>query len=104
MSLYRVQANAGLRIDEIYRYSREVWGEAKAQHYIRGLFEHFQKIAEQQVAWRPIPVEFGVEGYFSRYERHFVYWKVLGDGAVGIVTVLHQRMHQGDRFREDVEG
>jgi toxin ParE1/3/4 len=25
----------------------------------------------------------------------------LADGAVGIVTILHERMHQIDRFRED---
>jgi toxin ParE1/3/4 len=26
---------------------------------------------------------------------------VLDDGEVGVVTVLHERMHQIDRFRED---
>ncbi|MYD85940.1 MAG: type II toxin-antitoxin system RelE/ParE family toxin, partial [Acidobacteria bacterium] len=27
--------------------------------------------------------------------------KTLSDGDIGIVTVLHERMHQMDRFRED---
>jgi plasmid stabilization system protein ParE len=45
--------------------------------------------------------EFGVQGYFFRYERHFVYWRRLGNGDIGIVTILHERMHQIDRFRED---
>ncbi len=103
MNTYRVQTGAGERIDEIYLYTRETWGEAQAQLYIRGLFEHFDAIAQRTFPWRPIPAEFGVEGYFSRYEKHFVYWKALGDGAVGIVTVLHQRMHQIERFREDLE-
>jgi hypothetical protein len=40
--------------------------------------------------------------YFGRvYEKHFVYWKMLNNGEFGIVTVLHERMHQIDRFRED---
>ncbi len=42
-----------------------------------------------------------MNGYFFRYEKHIVYWKTLGNGDIGIVTVLHERMHQIDRFRED---
>ncbi|HRH72144.1 hypothetical protein [Zoogloea sp.] len=50
---------------------------------------------------RPIPASLGVQGYFFRYEKHFVYWKRLGNGGIGIVTGLHERMHQIERFRED---
>jgi len=50
---------------------------------------------------KPIPAEFGIEGYFFRYERHVVYWRRLSNEDIGIVTVLHERMHQMDRFRED---
>lgn len=103
MNSFRVQAGASDRIDEIYLYTRDIWGEAQAERYIRGLFAHFESIAERSVPWRPIPAEFGVDGYFNRYEKHFVYWKILTDGAVGIVTVLHQRMHQIARFREDLD-
>lgn len=102
MSSFRVQARAGHRIDEIYRYTRDTWGEAQAETYIRGLFQRFEAIAARRFPWRPIPAEFGVDGYVCRYERHFIYWKVLGDGAVGIVTVLHERMHRIERLREDL--
>jgi toxin ParE1/3/4 len=44
--------------------------------------------------WRAIPAEFGVSGFVCRYERHCIYWKLLEDGAVGIVTILHEKMHQ----------
>ncbi len=101
MSQFRVHDRAGHRLDEIYRYTRDAWGDAQAERYIRGLFERFTAIAERRFPWRPVPAEFGVDGYVCRYERHLVYWKVLGDGDVGIVTILHERMHQIDRFRED---
>lgn len=39
------------------------------------------------------------EGFYCRYERHYVYWRVLSDGAFGIVTLLHERMHQIGSFR-----
>jgi len=53
------------------------------------------------VVSKPIPAEFGVDGYCFRYERHFVYWRRLSNGDIGIVTILHERMHQIGRFRED---
>jgi toxin ParE1/3/4 len=42
-----------------------------------------------------------VEGFVFRYERHFVYWRKLSNDDIGIVTILHERMHQMDRFHED---
>ena len=103
MTPVRVRDAAAVRIDEIYRYTRDRWGEAQADAYIAGLFDAFEGIADGRTASRPVPAEFGVDGYVFRYKRHFVYWKTLGDGAVGIVTVLHERMHQMDRFQEDRE-
>ena len=103
MTAVRVQTAAALRIDEIYRYSRDRWGEARASAYVTGLFEAFESIASGTSASRPVPAEFGVDGYVFRYERHYVYWKRLDNGDIGIVTVLHERMHQTGRFREDRE-
>lgn len=103
MTEVRVQEAAVVRIEEIYRYTRERWGEAQADAYVIGLFEAFDNIPTGAITSRPIPAEFEVDGYVFRYRRHFVYWKRLGDGAIGIVTVLHERMHQMDRFLEDHE-
>jgi len=100
--MYRVQADADRRLDEIYTYTRETFGERQADVYLRGLFERFEAIAAGRVVWRRIPAEFEADGWFCRYERHVIYWKLLGDGAVGIVTVLHERMHQITRLRDDL--
>lgn len=101
MAAVRVQESASHRLDEIYRSTRDRWGADQANRYITGMFAAFEKIEGRGVMSKPIPAEFGVDGYFFRYESHFVYWRWLSDGSVGIVTVLHQRMHQIDRFRED---
>lgn len=101
MAAIRIQEAASHRLDEIYRYTREHWGIEQADRYITGLFEAFDRIESRKVMSRPIPAEFGVEGYFFRYERHIVYWRRLGNGDIGIVTILHERMHQIDRFRDD---
>ncbi len=101
MVAVRIQKAASYRLDEIYRYTRHHWGVEQANRYISGLFEAFNGISSHSVASKPIPAHFGVSGYFFRYQRHVVYWRNLPGGDVGIVTVLHQRMHQIDRLRAD---
>jgi toxin ParE1/3/4 len=97
----RVQEAASLRLDEIYRYTRDRWGDAQAERYIADLFATFDRIESHGLFSRPIPAEFGVEGYYFRHAQHFVYWRRLSSGDIGIVTILHERMHQMDRFRDD---
>ena len=101
MSAIRIQEGASHRLDDIYRYTRDRWDDAQAETYITDLFAAFERIAAHGVVSKPIPAEFGVEGFFFRYERHFVYWRHLANGDIGIVTILHERMHHIDRFRDD---
>lgn len=101
MAQVRILESASYRLDEIYRYTRERWGVQQADRYVTGLFEASDGIESRKTSSRPIPAEFGVEGYFFRYEHRFVYWRRLSNGDVGIATILHERMHQIDRFRED---
>ncbi len=68
MSQFRVQGSAEHRLDEIYSYTRDNWGEVQAERYIRGLFERFTAIAERRVPRRPVPAAFGVDGYVCRYD------------------------------------
>ncbi|MEZ5696325.1 MAG: type II toxin-antitoxin system RelE/ParE family toxin [Sphingomonadaceae bacterium] len=102
MANFRVSAIAGQRLDEIFAYTERNWGDAQAEAYIQGLFECFTRIAKREVVWRAVPAEFGVDGFYARHEHHYVYWRILSDETVGIVTVLHERMHQMDRFRGDL--
>jgi toxin ParE1/3/4 len=87
----RVQEAASVRLDEIYRYTRDRWGEAQAETYVTGLFAAFERIERRGVMSRPVPAEFGVEGYFFRYERHFVYWK-RGDGVDAALPRRHRNV------------
>lgn len=101
MSEFRIQRAAGHRLDEIYVYTREQWGEEQAARYIKGMFARFAAIASREFPWRAVPAEFEIDGFVCRYEHHFIYWKLLSDGLIGIVTTLHERMHQIERFRDD---
>lgn len=98
----RVQQAASHRLDDIYRYTRDRWGELQADRYVTGLFDAFARIETHLVTSRPIPADFGVEGYVFRYKHHLVYWRRLSNGDIGIVTILHERMHQIGRLRDDL--
>lgn len=101
MAKVRIQSAASFRLDEIYRYTRDRWGKAQADRYMKGLFQAFDRIATHGVASRPVPAALGVQGFFFRYEKHFVYWRWLSNGDVGIVTLLHEKMHHIERLRDD---
>lgn len=100
MTAFRLLASADHRLDEIYAYTQEHWGETQAERYLSSLFDRFAGIAERAFPWKSIPAEFGVDGYVCRCQHHFIYWKLMEDGSVGIVTVLHESMHQMERFKE----
>ncbi len=101
MTSVRIQQAASRRLDDIFRFTRTHWGQKQAERYLQGLFDSFELIQSHGVVSRPIPAEFGVTGYCYRYQRHVVYWKHLADGDIGIVTILHERMHQIERLRSD---
>lgn len=98
--MIKVQKSASLRIDDIYQFSLKSWGEEQARKYINGLFVAFNNIENNQVASKPIPAEFEVIGFYFKYEKHFVYWKYLDNGDIGIVTILHEKMHQIKHFSQ----
>ncbi len=103
MSRYLLQPAASARLEDIYRYTMEQFGQAQADKYLDGIFLLFGDIAEKRITARRIPSEFGVEGYMTRYRSHFVFWKQNSQGRIAIVAILHQRMDVGRRLREDVQ-
>jgi len=99
--MINIQNSTSLKIDEIYRYTVKTWGEKQAKAYINGLFESFDNIGNSLVISYPIPADFGINGFYFRYEKHYIYWRYLNNGDIGIVTVLHERMHQIKQFNKE---
>jgi len=98
----RLSPSANARLDDIFRYTLKRWGAAQAERYVADLFDCFERIARGEIVSRPVPPDFGVTGFYARHASHIVYWRRLANGDIGIVTVLHERMHQIDRFRDDL--
>ncbi len=90
---------ADAALTDIYRYTEEHWGAKQADRYVGGLLALFDDIAAGRVPKRNIPAEFDVEGFVTRHESHFVYWRDLSGDSIGIAAILHVSMMQGDRLK-----
>lgn len=49
-----------------------------------------------------VPVDVQREAYFSRYERHYVFFRELDNGDLGIMSILQERMDLPVRLGEDL--
>lgn len=94
--------------DRIWRDTVEIWGEAKAETYIRGLHRHLDKLAATPALWRSLPAAFvisdsiDVKPWLSRYEHHYIIFRQLSGGRIGVISLLHERMDLPVRLAEDL--
>lgn len=102
MIAFHLEPAADDGLDDIYLYTHERWGADQADRYITGLFACFTAIAKREIPWRRIPADYGVDGYFCRYERHHIYWMPDGNHEIRIVAILHQSMELKSRLRESL--
>lgn len=101
MKALKISPSATRRLTDIYEYSAATWGEAQADRYLKALIRAIDDIAGDRVRLRPIPPDMGVAGYIHKCGQHFIYWTEIADDVIGIVTVLHERMHQIEQFAAD---
>ena len=107
MADYRLYPRADAAQDRIWRYTLEMWGEAQALAYIEGLHAHFRKLTTLPQIWRPLPSKFKQQEpvkavYFSRYSQHYIFFKILDNGDLGIMSILHGRTDMPARLRSDL--
>ncbi len=89
------------RIIEIWHYTDQTWGEKQADKYVRGLYNAFEKASSNRYSWRKVEHE-DIKGiFFVRYQHHFIFFRELSKGALGIVNVLHENMDIPNRLKED---
>ena len=96
--------------DEIWDYTVENWGEAQAEKYIIGLHGHIRALAGQEKLWRLLPGTLILPGdldadiYFSRYERHLIFFRVLSSGVLGVLSIIHESRDIPVTLAKDLRG
>ena len=100
MATILVQEAASYRLDEIYRYTRDRWGVRQADGYINGMFAALpHRVRRRRIKADPGRVR--RRGLLLPLRTPLCLLRRLSKGEIGIVTILHERMHQIDRFHED---
>lgn len=97
----RIFAPAEFRLLDIWDYTLEQWGEEQADPYLRDLIKRIHSISQEQPHWRPLadPDPPGI--WFIRHRHHYIFFRELSAGLIGVITVLHERMNLPARIRED---
>lgn len=87
MPEYRLSGKADEDLGEIYVYSYQRFGEAKADAYLLALEERFFLLADQPSLGRRI--DHIREGYLRwDHESHSIFYKTTDDGII-VMRVLH---------------
>jgi toxin ParE1/3/4 len=108
MAGYVFHPRANLQQDSIWKDTVEKWGEKQAIAYIDGLHAHLQRLSETRALWRPlpsnlvVPSDLKIQVYCSRFERHYVLFRELPSGKLGVMSILHDRMDLPARLSEDL--
>lgn len=90
MKAYRLTEAADRQLQEIWRYSRDRWGVARATAYLAEIDEALNNAIETPTLLRPRP-ELG-EGIVARkVMSHIAYGVIVSDELI-VVAVLHGRM------------
>ena len=110
MSGYLFYPPADAAQDRIWKDTVAQWGQAQAVSYIKGFHAHLQTLSETKVLWRRLPSALAVPAdlkakvFFSRYERHYLFFRELPSGKIGVIVILHDRMDIPVRLHEDLMG
>ncbi len=90
--MYKVRLTPAARDDlkEIWNYSYETWGEAKADAYLMTIDAKFRAIEENPKIGRSRPdIKLGY--YSVRANKHIIFYMLVGQ-YINIIGVLHERM------------
>lgn len=100
---FKIYKTARRQLIQIWHYTEKTWSEYKADSYIRDLYQAMEDAAGNHHLWRPVVHE-GFEGiFFIRYKKHFIFFRQLSQGELGILSILHERMDIPSRLKEIVE-
>lgn len=86
----RLSPAAVAQTEDIWLYTEATFGATQADAYVGGLNHFLETLSERRPIWRPVPRERLAGAFVVRYEQHFVFFRELPSGALGVLAVQHQ--------------
>ena len=99
----RIFPAAKRQIHEIWSYTERTWGEDQADKYVRELVAAINSVVSNGHLWRPVLDEDLPSVYFFGHQHHYVFFRELSKGSLGVISILHENMDIPLRLRADFE-
>jgi len=99
----KIHPAARERLLQIWDYTDRQWGEQQADEYVNGLVAFAQALPSHRARWRPMRGRGFAGIWFIRHQHHYLFFRELSGGRVGILSILHENMDLPARLREDSE-
>lgn len=91
-SSVKIYPKARDQIIGIWKYSCENWGREQADKYVYGLHQFVESMCGKQHIWKPVPHLTFSDAYYCRYKQHYIFFRQLEGGVLGVMSVLHKNM------------
>ena len=98
VKIYRA---AQSRLLEVWDYTEARWGEAQADVYVRELVDAVQRLPDDHHHWRPVKDRVIRGVFYVRHRHHYLFFRELAGGEIGVISVLHEARDLPARLRED---
>ena len=97
----KIHPAARERLLQIWDYTDQNWGEEQADAYVSALVTFAHNLPRHRSLWRPMPGKSFTGIWFIRHEHHYVFFRELSAGQIGVLSILHENMNLPARLRED---
>ena len=82
-------------LSDIWNYTADMWSEQQANTYYELLIASCRKLAGNPVLFGREYKELG-----EKVNKHIVFYRILDDGIMEVVRILHERMDLSNRFAD----
>lgn len=96
---YILSVRAEIDLQEIWIYTMEHWSIEQADKYIYAIKQYIRNIAKNPLSGKSY--DHITEGY-KRFpaNSHYVFYKILDNGIIEVIRILHQQMDIEERLKE----
>ena len=101
MANYHLTNKAVEDVTNIWEYTVDAWSEQQADNYYNMLIASCHKITENPrlLGLKYEEIAEGLFGY--RANKHIIFYRILADGDILVIRILHQRMDLKHRMLGD---
>ena len=92
MAKYHLTNKVVEDLTNIWEYTVDTWSERQADDYYNMLIASFQKITENPRLFGLKYEEIAEGLYGYRANKHIIFYRILADGDILVIRILHQRM------------